>query len=164
MQGCQVSKSLIKTIAEISNEKVKKQKKELFELYDDIKSLADDYAKLESRTKDCVQEVKCYAENLKECAVDFIEDGILNDYRNGLTNIDNVHKELKYVAEQYYQIDVKVKKITEKADGKAALMKKRGEKLEGRRNVYVGTNGTSKNERSFVISAFVLASPSCCRT
>ena len=107
----------------------------------DILSLADDYAKLESRTKDCVQEVKCYAENLKECAVDFIEDGILNDYRNGLTNIDNVHKELRCVTEQYYQIDVKVKKITEKADGKAALMKKRGEKLDERRNEYSLASG-----------------------
>ena len=130
LRGCQVSKALIQTIAEISDKKVTKQTEEIKALHGDIKSLADEYVKLESRTKDCVLEVKCYGENLKQCAEDFIEDGILKDYKQGLADMDTVKEELQKVAEQHIAIDVKVKIITKRAEGNAKIMTERREEIE----------------------------------
>ena len=86
---------------------MEKQTEEIKALHEDIKSLADDYSKLESRTKNCVLKVKSYGENLKECAEDFKEDGILEDYTIGLANTDEVMKKLKDVDEQHIKIENK---------------------------------------------------------
>ena len=144
MAGCQISKELIKTIAQISSKKVGKETEEIKQLQGEIKSLADDYATLESRTKNCVLKVKCYGKNLKECAEDFQEDGILKDYRNGLSNTDDVMQELKNVDEQHIKINNKVKIINEQADGKAKLHGERRNELKAK---------ATRNASLYLISA-----------
>ena len=92
---CRVAQTLVSVLEKMANDKVAKKEEEARQIMCEVEDLAKHYWTLEAKTKRSVREIKGYGEILKEAAEDFLEDGIINDFWNEVSNMDEVKMALK---------------------------------------------------------------------
>ena len=95
IQSCKVAQTLISTIEEMGREKFARKRLEAQELMSEVEALAKEYWTLESKTKRSVRDVKAYGENLKEAAEDYLNDNIINDFWQEMSDMKDVKKSLE---------------------------------------------------------------------
>ena len=78
--------TLNNVLDKIGDDKLAKKEEESIMIMGVIKQIAERYWTLEAKTKRSVCEIKCYGEDLKQAAEDFIEDGIIKDFWKEMSN------------------------------------------------------------------------------
>ena len=128
VQSCRVAQNLVRTMAKIEKEKLAKKEEESRKLMEEVENLARYYWTLEAKTKRTVRDVRAYGKDLKVAALDFLEDGILEDFWEQMVDMDNVKASLKEANEEHEVIKGKVKLVEEKAREAVDVFTKKSEK------------------------------------
>ena len=116
VQDCKLAKSLVRTIANAKENSVVQKQNEAKEMMKEIENLARSYWTLESKTKRAVGNVKVYGESLREASADYLEDGVLSDFWDELSDVNEAKKELQQVNEHHESIKGEVCALQEKAN------------------------------------------------
>ncbi len=97
-------KSLLQYIAELKTRHDLAAVNQVQTMIEDITAVAMKYSALEIQTRVIVGKIQVYAENWKEAAEDFLEDGIWEDFLDDIFNIKDIIRELGRATEENGQI------------------------------------------------------------
>jgi len=119
IQVCHLGRSLVNLLVDLQKEKVCSKNDKGKKMLKDIEDLAKKYWSLETITKRVIRDIQTYGENLQEAAEDFENDGIISDFLNEITDLDNVKKSLMDANEKHVEIKKKVDVIQNTAEKEA---------------------------------------------
>ena len=123
VQDCRLAKSLVRTIANAKENSVVQKQNEAKEMLKEIENLARSYWTLETKTKRAVGNVKVYGESLKKASAEYLEDGVLSDFWDELSDVNEAKKELQEVNEHHESIKGEVCALQEKANAQRTSKK-----------------------------------------
>jgi hypothetical protein len=101
-------KSLLQYIAELKTRHDLAAVNQVQTMIEDITAVAMKYSALEIQTRVIVGKIQVYAENWKESAEDFLEDGIWEDFLDEIFNIKDIILELGRATEKNDKIQKQV--------------------------------------------------------